>query len=307
MKNLAKFVKLAHGFVYSPVEVKEHFEKSGFHLLPANFYSPIPTVEEVRRSWELQGDGCPYLEADLYDHAFMLDFLNDCLTPYADELKTTFEIDGTGEMFSWENPQFGYTDALALYCMLRHFKPKRIIEIGSGYSSAVAFHALRRNGGGHLTMIEPFPSDVLRKQLGSRSSLPSHELIEKRVQDLPVDYFSSLGENDVLFVDSTHTVKMGSDCLFLHLKVIPSVAAGVVVHVHDVFLPGPMPSAWLIENSLYWCEQYLLQAYLLDNPKVKVLFGSQYHLVKNRELLDAFMDGRSASGGGSFWFRRIQS
>jgi hypothetical protein len=121
---------------------------------------------------------------------------------------------------------------------------------------------------------------------------------------LQVSDFTGLQPNDFLFIDSTHTVKAGGDCVYIYLKMLPAMPPGVLIHCHDIFLPAPMPIAWLTDLSLYWCEQYLLQAYLLDRPNINVLFGSHYHNLINLEDLINLMGGKRGEGGSSFWFRK---
>jgi predicted O-methyltransferase YrrM len=187
---------------------------------------------------------------------------------------------------------------MAYYAMIRHLKPKRVVEVGSGFSTLVASAALAQNGSGEIVCIEPFPRPFL-------SSVPNVvQVVEKPVQQLDSAFFNELlGDGDILFIDSTHTVKAGSDCLHLYLRVLPALERKVMVHVHDVFLPEAMPQDWALNKHIYWTEQYLLLAYLLDNPRVKVWFGSNYHRLVNQEMLSNMMHGRGQAGGGSFWFQ----
>ena len=130
-------------------------------------------------------------------------------------------------------------------------------------------------------------------------------LVNSRVQDLDVDFFNThLSSGDILFIDSTHTVKHGSDCLHLYLSILPNLAHDLCVHVHDVFLPNTLSLETMRDSQIYWTEQYLLYAYLLDNPRTRTLYGSAYHYKRNPELLTSFMHGRYGSGGGSFWFEQ---
>ena len=109
-------------------------------------------------------------------------------------------------------------------------------------------------------------------------------------------------DGDVLFIDSTHTVKTGSDCLHIYLRLLPNITASVYVHAHDVFLPYPMPKRWLLESQWYWTEQYLLMAYLLDNKRIETLYGSMYNRRFNGDLMEQLMGGKHPPGGCSFWF-----
>ena len=173
-----------------------------------------------------------------------------------------------------------------------------MLEVGSGFSTLVADEALKRNGHGRLTLIEPYPKDFLRR-------LDTVDcIIESHAQDIPVREFVHLVESSgIWFIDSTHTVKTGSDCLYMYLKVMPEIASEVVVHSHDVFLPFGMPKQWVLNRQLYWTEQYLLYAYMLDNPKVEVLFGSAYVKRVLPDEMRALMDGKFPGGGGSLWYR----
>lgn len=181
--------------------------------------------------------------------------------------------------------------------MLRELRPTKVVEIGSGYSTLVADMALRANGFGELILIEPYPKDFLRT-LATVS-----ELIERPVQNIPeAELVELINGCQVWFIDSTHTVKTGSDCLYIYLKIMPQVSSDVLCHSHDIYLPYAMPAKLALEKNVFWTEQYLLQAYLLDNPKAQVVFGSAYLYRDMPELSASFMGGR-AGGGGSIWYR----
>lgn len=304
-EQLENFIAIAQKLAYSRAELRKELEENGVQLLPCNFYSPVPRISEVEQSWELENDGMPYLESELYDNEFMLSFMNECLKPYSAHFNPPQEQTQNPLQFYWNNSQFSFVDALCYYCMIRHYRPSRIVEIGSGFSSLIALQALADVGSGELIMIEPYPPEVLTKALQSNKSTVPHTLITDPVQKAPSSLFSDLGENDILFVDSTHTVKAGGDCPFIYLKILPALPPGVSVHAHDIFLPAPMPASWITEHCLYFAEQYLLQAYLLENPAIKVLFAAHYHKLLNTEQLEAFMDGKSEAKGGSFWFRKV--
>jgi predicted O-methyltransferase YrrM len=299
-------ISLGQKYLWQGSHFKAQIEASGIQLIKGDFYSPVPTVKEIETSWELQDRAMPYLESELYDNDFLLGFLIGCLMPYTKDFNPPITETNNPAEFFWQNSQFSYSDALSYYCLIRHLNPKFVIEVGSGYSSLVALQALRDNGLGELILVEPYPSDRLKGALKLRLLSSKPTLIQKPVQDVPVSFFvDQLNQNDILFIDSTHTVKAGGDCIYLYLKILPNLKPGVVIHAHDIFLPQMMPAQWLKELHLYWTEQYLLQAYLLDNPRVKVLFGSHYHKLLNRSALEAFMAGKSEAGGGSFWFQKM--
>lgn len=294
---LPALAALLKRLIWAPVAVRDELQRNGVNIVPAHFYSSIPSIDEVRNSFEYLAPGLPYLDTGIFDHDLMLGILEK-LTPYAAEFSPPQEDDENHPAgFFWGNSQFSHSDAMSYYAMIRHLKPQRILEVGSGFSTLVASEALTRNGSGEIICIEPYPRSFL-------DSIPHlRELVREAVQQMNIEFFNdTLNDGDILFIDSTHTVKTGSDCLHLYLKILPALRKRVFVHVHDIFLPEAMPKAWALEQQIYWTEQYLLLAYLLDNSRITVWFGSHYHLRQNRNKLTEFMFGQSAAGGGSFWF-----
>jgi len=194
---------------------------------------------------------------------------------------------------------FRGVDALVAYCMIRHFQPELIAEVGSGWSSLVLGQGAAKNKNSALICIDPFPSDVLRKGFpGLRS------LIEKKIQDIDLEFFSQLGSGDVLFIDSSHTVKIGGDVNYLFLEVLPRLRPGVIVHVHDIFLPFEYRRDWVLDEFRFWTEQYILQAFLTFNSEFEVLLANSYLNHYHQQELKAAFPGLSSWAGGSFWMRR---
>jgi hypothetical protein len=129
--------------------------------------------------------------------------------------------------------------------------------------------------------------------------------MEIKAQDVADDFLSGvLSDGDILFIDSTHTVKHDSDCIHIYLRMLPNIESDIHVHVHDIHLPSPLPIEYMRDKQVYWTEQYLLYAYLLNNYRTEVVYGSAYHYERNREQLKAFMHGRWQEGGASLWFRQ---
>jgi hypothetical protein len=152
-----------------------------------------------------------------------------------------------------------------------------------------------------FTCIEPYPREFLVAGVAGIADLR----VEK-VQDTPLEVFDALGEGDVLFIDTSHTVKTGGDVPWLFNEVLPRLRPGVVVHIHDVFLPGDYPQPWVHENW-GWNEIYLVQSFLAFNSAYEILFGSQYMIQRHRDVLvEAFpgYPGQEHRGGGSLWIRR---
>jgi len=229
-----------------------------------------------------------------------LDLLRNCFPKFRDEYEQfqVAEPEQPGQ-FYFDNGRFGGTDALVAYCMVRHFKPKTIIEIGSGYSSLISGQAAAKNGAPALICVEPFPLDFLTKGFpGLRS------LIEKKVEDLGFDFFSQLRSGDILFIDSSHTVKIGGDVNYLFLEVLPRLNPGVIVHVHDILLPFEYPREWVLDEFRFWSEQYLLQAFLAFNSQFEVLCANNYLGFRYLEDFKTTFPTSPWWGGGSFWMRR---
>jgi hypothetical protein len=197
------------------------------------------------------------------------------------------------------NGLFDGVDALVAYCMIRHFQPRLIIEVGSGFSSLVLGQALEKNKNSGLICIEPFPREFLREGFRGLQSL-----IGKKVQDIGLEFFSQLGSGDILFIDSSHTVKIGSDVNYLFLEVLPRLNPGVIVHVHDIFLPFEYRRDWVLDEFRFWTEQYLLQAFLTFNSEFEVLLASYYLSRYHEEHLRAAFPDLPRWIGGSFWMRR---
>ena len=208
-------------------------------------------------------------------------------------------VDGDKEnpsVYFWKSGQFGYSDAMAYYCFVRHLRPSTILEIGSGFSTLVAMEAVGKNGAGAIHCAEPYPRSFLVDN-------PSITLHERTAQSLDAGFINDLlSDGDILFIDSTHTVKSGSDCLHIYLRLLPEIRRNIVVHVHDVFLPYALPKQWLTDKQIFWTEQYLLMAFLLDNPKAQILFGSNYAAEFLHDEMTCFMGGKASIGGSSLWF-----
>jgi hypothetical protein len=294
-------LSLAKRALWQDKEVKRYLQAGGINLTPANFYSNVPLVEDIERSFEYAEEEAglaPYATGGLFDREAILDFTRR-IGEYAHEFDPPLDGDRKDPQgFFWDNPTFSGCDAMAYYCVLRMLRPRRVLEVGSGFSTLVADMAIRANGEGELVCIEPYPMPFLHRVASVA------QIIEKPVQEIPVDELVDLVESSqVWFIDSTHTVKIGSDCLYLYLKVMPQVRTEVTCHSHDIFLPYAMPRNWALEKSIFWTEQYLLQAYLLDNPKARVLFGSNYLRRDAPEAAAALMQGRDRLRGASLWYR----
>ncbi len=268
---------------------------------PGHFYSPLPSREEVAEAFARGGFGPPFPAVDL-NEAGQLDRLERFAGWYPEQPYP--EQPSPGWRFHLDNPSYGHYDAIMLYGMLREARPRRIIEVGSGFSSAAMLDLNERLLGDavHFTFIDP---DMTRlRPLLRESDAARFRLIEQRVQDVPLETFGALQENDVLFIDSSHVSKIGSDVNRLYFDVLPALAPGVLVHIHDVAGNLEYPRHWLDEGRA-WNEQYLLRAFLMYNPAWRIelftawLWNTQHRLIAERMPLCA------RGGGGQMWLRKM--
>ena len=273
--------------------MRERVEDDGFVLLPADFNSPAPLLRELGDSFE----GAAPLYDIIFDPAEIRASLA-AMAPFAPEFDPPPSGDEeTANEFFWGNTHFSFTDAVAYYAMVRHLRPMRIVEIGSGSSTLVADAAMRRNGQGEIVCIDPY----IRPPIAGLASVT--QAIRRPVQSMPlVEMQELLATADMLFIDSTHTVKIGSDCVYLYLVLLPVITKTLLVHSHDVFLPFGMPVHWAKERQHYWNEQYLLYAWLLHNSRARVVFGSAYAAHYLPAETAALMAGKAAAGGCSLWY-----
>ena len=278
-------------------EIFRLWEQHGFHVTRVHFYQPIPDTRSLPESlWNRRSD---LVGIDMNDAA-QLDLLRNHFPKFRSEYDR-FPAKPSGESgrFHFNNGLFDGTDALVAYCMIRHFQPRLIIEVGSGFSSLVAAEAIAKNRKSDLICIEPFPRDFLRQGFPGL-----HSLIEKRVQDIDLEFFSQLHSGDILFIDSSHTVKIGGDVNYLFLEVLPRLNRGVIVHVHDIFLPFDYRRDWVMDEFRFWTEQYLLQAFLSFNSEFEVLMANGYLVHRHLEDFKATFPNSPWWRPGSFWMRR---
>ncbi len=239
--EIAAIGPILQRLMWASRETRARIQQYGANVLPINFYSSTPSIDEIEASFEYTSDQAPYLDSGLFNAALLRRTLED-LMPFASEFNPPAEGEQEAcQKYFWQNGQFGYSDAMSYYCFTRLFKPATIVEIGSGFSTLIALEAVERNGRGQVHCIEPFPRPFL--QSDSRVNL--HAV---RAQDITADFLNDLlRDGDFLFIDSTHTVKSGSDCLQIYLRLLPALRRDLFVHVHDVFLPFGMPKDWLLD------------------------------------------------------------
>jgi predicted O-methyltransferase YrrM len=270
---------------------------------PGHYYSPIPSADDVHN-----------MDSHPFDHApseiFGVDMNEEGQIGLLEQLKQFYGQQpfsaepSSGLRFYFENGFYSYSDAIFLHCMIRHLQPKRIIEIGSGFSSFVMLdtNEMFFDGQIRLTFIEP-NDERLRSRL-TEKDLRATEIISKRVQEVELARFDELAAGDILFVDSSHVAKAGSDVNRILFQILPRLSHGVFIHFHDMFYPFEYPKDWL-EEGRFWNEDYLLRAFLQYNSAFKIRLWNQflggYHPEKLRETMPLCLKNT----GGSLWLQKI--
>jgi hypothetical protein len=212
---------------------------------------------------------------------------------------------GDDRRYFWSNGSFGYGDASVLRAVLHLTKPNRLIEVGSGYSSACSLDTLfdELDLGTEVTLIEPYP-DLVRS-LVKADDLNRINIIGTAVQDVSLDTFKRLRTGDILFIDSTHIVKTGSDVVHELTNILPVLASGVMIHFHDIFYPFEYPFEWVVEHNRSWNELYALRAFLAYNESFKVRFFSDYLQQVSRDKLLNDYPEFFRNTGGSIWLEKM--
>lgn len=267
-----KAVKKSVDTVMTLTPYTRNFLKFRTHFAPpGHYYSPIPDVEEIKRNEEAIAKKKRQLPAvDLNEEGQME--LLEKLKNYYGEMPFTTEP-SEKYRYHFGNSMYAYSDATFLFCMIRHFKPKRIIEVGSGFSSAVILDTNEHfhNNEIECTFIEPFPEERLLGLVRDKDEKNLKvNIVKDFVQNVPVDEFRKLEAGDIFFIDSSHVAKCGSDVCHLIFEVLPLLKKGVVIHIHDVFTSFEYPVGWL-KRGFAWNEAYFLRAFLQYNDTFKII------------------------------------
>jgi hypothetical protein len=284
------------------------FARHGFHLLRQHYYLPIPDQTDLNDP--MLKDSTDLVGIDM-NESKALEFLHDVFPKYQAEFRDAFPIhpqEGK-QGFHLVNGGFMAGDAHVYYSLIREGRPRRIVEVGGGNSTLLAAAACLRNleqygVKPHLTVVEPYPWDLLK------TGFPGLDvLLEERIQTVDMKLFSTLEAGDILFIDSSHVLRPGGDVQREYCEILPRLAPGVLVHIHDISLPKPYFQLYF-QNHLYWNEQYLLQAFLTYNSRFEVVWPGTYMFVKHaEEVLKAFPEIAAMrekyplAEPSSFWLR----
>lgn len=268
---------------------------------PGHFYSPHPLIEDVESNynkWTHRSGMANGLDLDALGQrahlaaAFVPGFVGQW--PVSPEAQFRYYTD---------NHFFRFGDAQAVYAMAALHRPAKIVEVGSGFSTACWLDATDSLGfSPAITAIEPYP-DRLLSLLRTDDLSRRVELVQTPVQAVAMGVFSRLEANDVLFIDSTHVAKAGSDVNYLIFEVLPNLAPGVLVHFHDIFWPFEYPKIWLLEGRA-WNEAYILHAFLTFNGAYRILRFNSYLAHEHAEAFSGQDPRFLSDSGGSLWIQR---
>lgn len=271
-----------------------------------HFYSPVPSPEDRELAVRQAAAAANLEAAGVNMNADAMVALWRRIAPRTLEMPFGDEKGAGGYRYHYVNDMYSYGDAAIYFGLVWHLRPKLIVEIGSGYSSALAMDMrdiFRRDIA--LTFIEPYPhtlKSLLRE--GDRSNV---KIIEDKVQNVPVQNFELLQANDILFVDSSHVAKAGSDVCFEIFNILPRLHPGVIVHFHDCFWPFEYPREWLVEQNRGWNELYFLRAFLAYNDAFEVLFFNSYFAAKHPQEIASFPKTPVLKNpGGGLWLKKTR-
>ncbi len=267
-----------------------------------HFYSPIADPAEVRARegviWQRR-DSMPGIDMRVDAQRALL----RQLAPYAADIAYPVEPTADPTVYHYKNDQFPCLDAEFLYALLAHTRPRAMIEVGSGFSSLITADVNRRVLGNQLdfTCIEPYPRRFLSEGVPGIS-----RLVCEKVQNVELSLYDRLGDGDILFIDSSHVSKVGSDVNHLFFEVLPRLKPGVMVHVHDISLPDEYPKVWVYQGR-NWNEQYLLRAFLQHNSDWEIVWMAGFMATRYaEEVQQSFPRFPRLGGGGSLWLRRVR-
>jgi len=271
---------------------------------PGHYYSPCVSVEKVREKedkiFAIGPNGLPGIELNEEKQLELLSKLSLLYSsmPFGEERSGDYR-------YYLNNDWYFYSDAIFLHLMLRHFKPRSVIEIGSGFSSALMLdtNEMFLNNSIDLSFIEPNPERLFT--LFSEKDKADHKIIIKELQDVDLELFDKLEENDILFIDSTHVSKTGSDVNFILFEILPRLKKGVLIHFHDIFYPFEYPKRWVYEwKGFGWNETYAVRAFLMHNEKYKIIMLNSYLEHFHKDWFLENMPLCLKNGGGSLWLQK---
>jgi predicted O-methyltransferase YrrM len=286
--------------------------KFGYHAIPRKNNSaplghssdPVPVIEEIiKRKQQIFKIKKKEIDGIDLNEKAQLNLLEE-IRKYYNEIP--FEDDKKEELrYYFRNKLYSYSDAIFLYSVIRYFQPSRIIEIGSGFSSAVMLDTNEYflENKCSCTFIEPYPEQFSSTM--SEKDAKTHKIIKSFVQDVDLNVFKQLKENDILFVDSFHVAKTGSDVNHIFFEILPQLNRGVLIHFHDIFYPFEYPENWILEKNIAWNENYILRAFLQYNKNFKIILFNTFLEYYHEDWFCKNMPLCLKNKGGSIWLQKL--
>jgi hypothetical protein len=272
---------------------------------PGHFYSPIPNLRELDKQAEtLWPAEIPPELPGIDLHA------DEQLARFSQVAKLARDLDVHEDKTEpWRyyshNVAYGTGDSLTLHGMLRHIRPQRLIEVGSGHSSAMTLDTVEHflDWQTELTFVEPYPD--LLESLMRPADRERVTIVPSQLQHVPLETFSMLQSGDVLFIDSTHVLKTGSDVAWLYANVLPLLDEGVWVHIHDIFYPFEYRKDWVMEGRA-WSETYLVRAFLAFNTDFEIVLFNDWLAKFHNDRIEAELPAMLGDTPGALWLRRAR-
>jgi hypothetical protein len=309
--GLEHWIRVITSGAASPADVVERFVASEEHrkltalrlfVPPGHYHSPIVDPIEAEGHLALtRGRPVPDSLAGITVDRRAMVLTWQKLIPFL--TTSPFSAEQSRSLrYQFENPSYSWGDGSVLHAMLRLFRPRRLIEIGCGWTSACTLDTVEKYiENCHLTFIEPYPR-LLRELIPKCP--PNVDVLEQRVQDVPVATFEQLTAGDILFIDSTHVLRTGSDVCFELFEVLPRLASGVLVHFHDMFWPFEYPETWVLEDKRSWNELYAVRAFLTDNETWRIVVFNDYLAKFERPMIESTYPAFLRNSGGALWLQR---
>jgi hypothetical protein len=271
---------------------------------PGHYYSPIPSIEDIKqREHEIFVSSLHEIPGIDLNEEMQRTTFDELSTYYNEHPFTKNEMDKL--RYSSDNDYYSCSEAIFLYCMMRHLQPAHIVEIGSGYSSAAILdvNELFFDDTISCTFIEPYPEERLNLLI-KQTERHKLNIIEQPLQKIDFKPFSSLNANDILFIDSSHVSKIDSDVNHIFFRILPSLASGVHIHFHDIFYPFEYPKEWIFQGRA-WNEAYLLRAFLQYNNDYKIIFFSSFFSQAYQDNIRIKMPLCVESPDSSLWLVKV--
>lgn len=274
-------------------------QQAGYHLQPNDFYTPLNDLAFLEANRDLWAGAQP-VDGIAWEPARQLEVVAE-VGQFVEELRDVPDRSATPGAFCWDNGFWNNSDALVQYGLVRSRQPRRYVEIGCGWSSLLLARALARNTRAcEVDLVEPYGNDALLSTLPAAWSLHRTPL-----QRAPLSLVERLAAGDVLFYDGSHCAKVASDVNWFFFRLLPRLRPGVLIHLHDIFLPEDYPETWIFDRGQTWNEQYLLQAFLMHNDAYRVLIANRYLFRLHADTLERHYRGVQPTWGCSFWLEKL--